>query len=60
MGGFGLSGYTLVVEDENTGLEVSSQHVTGAGAVVDSLRAGEYRVWVYDEVGCYSFNHQGN
>jgi len=55
----GFADYTLVVEDENTGLEVFNQPVTGTGAVVSGLPAGEYRVWAYDQVGCYNLN-QGN
>ncbi|RLD89390.1 MAG: hypothetical protein DRJ29_16560, partial [Bacteroidetes bacterium] len=52
----GFPGYTLVVEDEATGVEVYNQPVTGSGAVVSGLPAGEYRVWAYDQVSCYNLN----
>jgi len=52
----GFADYTLVVEDDDTGIEVFNQPVTASGALVSGLPAGRYRVWAYDQVGCYNLN----
>ncbi|MDF1573650.1 MAG: gliding motility-associated C-terminal domain-containing protein [Bacteroidales bacterium] len=56
----GFPGYTLIVEDENTGAEVYNQPVAQSGgtysALVSGLPAGEYRLWAYDTENCYNMN----